>query len=49
MEHVNRASVAGISECQRQFKHLQWNCTSFKQRDRDTVFGKMAKLGKFWE
>jgi len=45
MEHINRASDIGISECQRQFHNLQWNCTSFKRRNTDTVFGKMSKLG----
>ena len=45
MEHVNRASEVGILECQKQFKNLQWNCTSFKKTNTDTVFGKMARLG----
>jgi wingless-type MMTV integration site family protein 5 len=45
MSGVGRGARAGIAECQWQFRHRRWNCSTAHD---STVFGPMLKIGE-WE
>ncbi len=42
MMHVGRGARKGISECQYQFRHRKWNCSTV---DDTTVFGPIISIG----
>ncbi len=43
MMHVGRGARRGISECQYQFRHRKWNCSTV---DDTTVFGPILSIGE---
>jgi hypothetical protein len=44
MSGVGRGARAGIAECQWQFRHRRWNCSTAHNT---TVFGPMLKIGEW--
>ena len=44
MMHVGRGASTGIGECQYQFKHNRWNCSTV---DDSTVFGPILSIRKY--
>ena len=44
MSGVGRGARAGIAECQWQFRHRRWNCSTAHD---STVFGPMLKIGEY--
>lgn len=45
MESVKIGAHVSIDECQFQFKHRRWNCSTV---DAKKLFGNVLKLGKFY-
>ena len=46
MMHVGRGARNGITECQFQFRHHKWNCSTVED---STVFGPILSIRKFYE
>ena len=44
MMHVGRGASTGIGECQYQFQHHRWNCSTV---DDSTVFGPILSIRKY--
>ena len=48
MPHLNAASKQAVKWCQVQLSDNKWNCSARAHRDRDDIFGRIAKIGEFF-
>ena len=48
MPHLNAASKQAVKWCQHQLSENKWNCSARAHRDRDDIFGRIAKIGEFF-
>lgn len=44
MQYIGEGAKTGIRECQYQFRHRRWNCSTV---DNSSVFGRVMQIGKF--
>lgn len=45
MQYIGEGAKTGIRECQYQFRHRRWNCSTV---DNSSVFGRVMQIGKKW-
>ena len=43
MQYIGEGAKTGIRECQYQFRHRRWNCSTV---DNSSVFGRVMQIGK---
>lgn len=43
MQYIGEGAKTGIKECQYQFRHRRWNCSTV---DNTSVFGRVMQIGK---
>ena len=43
MQYIGEGAKTGIRECQFQFRHRRWNCSTV---DNSSVFGRVMQIGK---
>lgn len=43
MQYIGEGAKTGIKECQHQFRHRRWNCSTV---DNSSVFGRVMQIGK---
>lgn len=43
MQYIGEGAKTGIRECQHQFRHRRWNCSTV---DNSSVFGRVMQIGK---
>lgn len=43
MQYIGEGAKTGIKECQYQFRHRRWNCSTV---DNNSVFGRVMQIGK---
>lgn len=44
MQYIGEGAKTGIRECQYQFRHRRWNCSTV---DNSSVFGRVMHIGEF--
>lgn len=44
MQYIGEGAKTGIRECQYQFRHRRWNCSTV---DNSSVFGRVMQIGTF--
>lgn len=45
MQYIGEGAKTGIKECQYQFRHRRWNCSTV---DNSSVFGRVMQIGRDW-
>ena len=45
MPHLNVASENAVKWCQVQLTDNKWNCSAQSHKERDDIFGRLAKIG----
>lgn len=43
MQYIGEGAKTGIKECQYQFRHRRWNCSTV---DNNSVFGRVMQIGR---